>query len=379
MTPPTRPTPFEPLCPTAVEARAWARWAWDRTRFDADPPPSGSLPVDTLRAWRLGPLVYAALSAAGDERRAPLRGAATEAAGSNLVRGPVLRELLARFDETGIRYALYKGAALVEHFPELRPLRTVSDADVLVRPDDFRRARRVLRRAGLREVRAPEPVSIGWNNERVFLRDTPPELHIDLHKGLHRPPLFASLSEHLVRSAGRHDGLWLAAPELTPLVVAAHRAKHGFTGDGRELLDFRVAVEAMSERDVRALPRLAERHQMLGALYAVWTVVRWWFGHGGAAEEAAYSEAASKVEPFREPLDLLASLDSPFEDDKPWRRVPFLKMYLPMPLLTDHSLAPFRLAATHAALRTADVLVGGPRVLYSVAARRALPRDPDPA
>lgn len=357
---------------TAAVVRPWARWARARVAGEVEPPPPGRLPVSELKAWRLEPLIYSALSSADDPRRAPLRAVAREAAGANLVRPAALRPILSRFDEQGVHYALYKGAGLTLRHPALRGVRAVSDADVLVHPRDFRFARKLLLEAGLSEIRAYEPFSIAWNNERVFVRAQPKELHVDLHRGLHRAPIFAALSEAAIRSARWQDGFWVASDALAPLLIAAHRAKHGYTADARELFDFRFVLDRLDERALRALVPLADDFDMAGALYCAWTLVRWWFGPGAAVEEESYDALVARVGPFRESLDLLASLDSPFESDKPWRRAPFLKMYLPMTLLTGRVVAPLALAALHAAARSVDVAVAGPLTLYSVAARKQI-------
>lgn len=333
----------------------WLRWAASvQHRNAALPAPDGAVPVERARAHRVEPLLYAALADADDPRRGPLASAARATAGANLLLAGALPEVLDAFERAGIRYALFKGAAIVVAHPERRGTRTVSDADILVSPRDFRAARRALVDAGFGADDPPLPLSMAWNNERGFRREAAPTLHIDLHRGLHRPPLFAHLGALALRGAVRRGGVWVVSDAHAPLVIAAHRAKHGYSNDARELYDYFTLVDGAEADTLARLRSDAATTGVSGALYVVWALTRAWFGPMGEAAERAFAQLAADLAPWTEALDAIAVLDSLGDADKPWARLPFLKMYLPMPLLTDRTFAPIAMGGVHAVLRAAD-------------------------
>lgn len=349
----------------APALRMWLRWALGHA-----PKPEGDVPWTAVRASRTEALVYGALRADDDPRAETVAAVARQIAAVNLTRSLALPPVLGEFERVGIPYAVYKGAALTEQCPRLRAVRAVSDADVMVRPRDFHRARRALTEAGFDEQRAAEPVSIVWNNERVYVRRTPTELHVDLHRGLHRAPLFAELSEAMVAGAEWTGRMWVVPAQLAPLAIAAHRAKHGFTADLRELLDIHALREERAY-DPHDLAADARRFGVTGAMYATLGLVRWWFGEGDAAEDAAFTAMEAQTR-HAGAVASLASLDSPTDADKPWARAPFLKLYLPLTVLTDRAVLPLALAGAHVVARALDVAVAGPNAL-GVAATRPRP------
>lgn len=344
-------------------AAAWTRWALHAECGEADAAlPPGPLPVKALRAWRIAPLVHGALSRRGDARAKELHAEALEVTATNLLRRAALPPVLGAFDAAGVPYVLYKGAATVHAMPRFAALRAVSDTDVLVAPDDMHRAGRVLGELGFDEVRNSEPVSIGWNNERVYIRQRPgPELHIDLHAGLHKRPLFESLGLHMVRSARRVDGLWLPQPELALLAIAVHRLKHGYHADARELVDFRLWLDRLSDAERARLLDLADEHGAAGALWTVWTIADAWFGSSPA--EGATLRALGARTGGTAALSRLVALDGPSLAAKPWAGAPFVQLYLPTALATRRAATPLALAALHVALRLADVAVAGPHAV----------------
>lgn len=343
-----------------ASAQRWGRWAWHRLRdATAEPPPVGELPFGDISALRLEGLVHAALRAAGDLRAEPLRVEARKIVAANLIRPAAMTPALAALDRAGVRAVVFKGAATVEQFELLRGIRGVGDADLLVAPRQFGAARAALLAAGFEEQIASEPVSYWSNNERVF-RGGEPTLELDLHRGLHRWPLFSRLSDAVVSSAVQAEHGWRADVQSTPLIAAAHRAKHGYTADARELLDVAAAFGTYDDAVFDDLANRAARFGISGALYALWTLVREWFGPTSDAESAAYRALRGSLGWRRPALDALLSMDRPTDANKPWRRHAFLKLYAPQPLLTDRWFAPAALAAAHVALRGADRLVAGP-------------------
>lgn len=337
----------------------WGRWAWDAVQGADSTAAPAEMPVEELCAFGLAGLVHAALKTAGDPRHASLGPRAREVIAANLMRPLVLEPVLSAFDRAGIRAVLFKGAATTERFEILRGIRGVGDADLLVAPADFGRAREVLSGLGFSAEASSEPVSHWSNNERSFVRSDG-GLEIDLHRGLHRWPLFTRLSEAVVTTSIQANHGWRPQLEMIPLIVAAHRAKHGYTADVRELLDVAVTFRAFEPSRFSALVGRSFELGVAGALYGLWTLVRSWFGPTSRAESAAYADLREQLGWRRPLVDALVALDGPADINKPWRRRAFLKLYAPQPLLTDRWLAPAALAAAHIALRGADRLVAGP-------------------
>ena len=340
----------------------WGRWAWSTIRGTRPDLPQAPLPDALIRAQRLEGLLYAALRASGDERQGRFAVDAREIVASNLIRPIALAPVLAALDAAGVKALVFKGAATTERFELLKGIRGVGDADLLVSPAEFRSARRVLIDLGFAEERSGEPLSYWSNNERSFVGGSP-ELPIDLHRGLHRWPLFSELAADALADAERGTLGWTPSLISTPLLAAAHRAKHGYTADARELLDVASAFETYEHRDFTTLVVRSGQLRMSGALYALWSLVRAWFGPTSRAETRAYAELRASLGWRRGLLDRLVALDSPSDENKPWRGRAFLKLYVPHPLLAERWASPAALLAAHVLLRGADRVVGGSMVL----------------
>jgi hypothetical protein len=320
------------------------------------------LPVELACAQRLEGLLFAALRTVGDARQVEFSATAREIIGTNLLRPLALRPVLAALNEGGVKALLYKGAATTHLFPVLRGVRGVADADLLVSRDQFEAARSILLKLGLAESIAGEPLSFWSNNERVFIGGHP-ELQIDLHRGLHRRPLFDRLAQHALKTAVEEAGVWYPAVTMVPLLAAAHRAKHGYTADARELMDGVSAFARMPDEEFSELAKSAVQLEVAGALYAFWSLVRTWFGPTNDAESAAFIALGDGIGWRRRAIDELVALDGPSDTNKPWAKRGFVKLYAPYPLLAGGWAAPAALLAAHVVLRTADRLAGGVNVL----------------
>lgn len=346
----------------AARVRSWARWAWQQSNGLSEPPPSFALPVELARAQRLEGLLFSALRSVKDPRADQFTATAREIIGTNLMRPLALRGVLSALSDGGVKALLYKGGATTQLFPLLRGVRAVADADLLVSRDDFRAARAILLGLGLSEQIEGEPLSFWSNNERVFVGGEP-ELQIDLHRGLHRRPLFDRLSKYALASAVQTDDTWYPSLLAVPLLAAAHRAKHGYTADARELMDVACAFAQLPDESFSKLTETAFEVEVSGALYALWSLVRTWFGPTGTAESRAYMVLGDRIGWRREAIDKLVALDAPTDQNKPWTGRGFVKLYAPYPLLARGWVAPGVLLAAHVALRTADRLAGGVTVL----------------
>ncbi len=346
----------------AASVRRWARWAWQELAEPGSMPPKCPLPTELARAQRLEGLLCAALRAVRDPREKLFTSTAREIVGTNLMRPLALAPVLNALRTGGVKALLYKGGATTGLFPELRGVRAVGDADLLVARRDFARSRSILLELGFEEQIAGEPVSYWSNNERVFVGGKP-ELQVDLHRGLHRRPLFDRLSEFALASAEESGGVWLPNLSSVPLLAAAHRAKHGYTADARELMDVAAAFRRFRDRDYADLAERSEELKLPGALYALWSLVRAWFGETSAAETAAFLALGDRIGWRRRAIDELVALDSPTDANKPWAGRGFVKLYATYPFVARGVLAPAALMAAHVALRTADRIVGGAEVL----------------
>ncbi len=340
----------------------WAAWAEHTLRGEPAPPPVGEPPVDALILQGLAALVQAALRATRDPRSARFGEIERTVVGQNLLRRAQVQPYLDALDRAGVRYVAIKGEAAVRRDPTLAVTRPMSDVDILVDPAHFRRAITIGLGLGYQEPQTREPLSQWWNCERgLYQADVAPALVIDLHHALHRRPLFGRLGHDTLRTAERVDGAWIPGVRESICVAAAHRSKHGFFADARELLDVRRLLDTLDADGFDRLLADARRWEVDGGLWLVWDRARSWFGSTGPAEDAALARLHASLGVVRgRGMEWLAGLDGLDHAARPWSALPFLQMYVPMPLVTGRVVAPVRLAATHAVLRFADTLVAGP-------------------
>ena len=328
-----------------------SRLAWQRFAVHAGPQPSGRVPWDEL--WADGLALRVLDRGAPGPVPSDLRAHAQATLAANVVRLQAARELAGALDAVGVPYVLLKGGAMLVLAPHSVRTRAMSDLDVLVDPADFTTAQRIAEGLGYRRVDAPRPVSERWTCELELRRtDGAFVSAIDLHRGLHHGALWRALSSGVLARRVRVDGVAIPSADDALLVIAAHRARHAYRGDLRELADAWDLLPLVTDAD--ALAALADASHVAGALWALVTSVAPW-GDRGAAVYAALGGRVPSVFQRR----LLASVRAasrwtPREQTGAAPR--FASMYTPLVAGGVPLLDATRAAVTHGALRLGDRL-----------------------
>lgn len=139
-----------------------------------------------------------------------------------------LQEIVAAFDDEGVRVVVLKGPALGRTAYPDPALRPSSDLDLLVLPDQMSRSRTTLEGLGYKCIERRFEISRDFYNDELFVhqkneRDKPQvELHWDLHRfsGIRRDVGVEELFERAVKV--RHKAFAFEA--LDPIDAFMHRA-----------------------------------------------------------------------------------------------------------------------------------------------------------
>ena len=183
---------------------------------------------------RVSPLLWRVAqrwAAEDDDWSALLRGDSLRCKAQAMIVRPRLgSHVLGPLRAAGIQPMLIKGAAFAERYPG-PGLRPMDDVDLLVRPDEHRRAADVLQRAGWRTTRRQGP-AYSLSLAHPDLPGLPVDLHLDLEIGADRVFRFgASELWAARRTVDLYGGpAFIADPELELLLIATHAAKpfHNF-------------------------------------------------------------------------------------------------------------------------------------------------------
>ena len=189
-----------------------------------------------------------------------------------------LGRLFAAFEEAGVDYMPLKGAKMKPRYPR-QGLRTMGDADVLIRVEQYDTIVPILQRLGYEEV-------VESDHELVWKR---PGLYLELHKRL-----IPSYNKDLYAWFG--DGWRLARPEkgrcygMKPedewIYIFSHFAKHYRDGGigCRHVADlwvFRRCFPDMDENDIRAQLEGLGLSEFYGHTCRL---LEYWF-HSGAGDD----------------------------------------------------------------------------------------------
>lgn len=271
----------------------WARFAYRGWRDEGVSAPSGSPPAAGIECLGLGPLLHRALRHRRDARAEAFAVAHQRAAGPNLALvGRVARArdaLLAH----GITPVLIKGGAfLLRHSPGDLGVRALADFDLLVGPERFDEAFARLAEAGWRRLvpalthssRVAPAITLVTTDARGI------SVQLDLHRHLAQWPLLKEFPARVIAQAETVGGWPMSTVAHSALLVAAHRARHAFANDARDLVDLAAASHAMDDAAwVRVEDEGAELG-LTGALYGAMRQAAWWLdeeGGPGARRAAA--------------------------------------------------------------------------------------------
>jgi len=322
--------------------------------------PPGPIPWDALSRVGLAGYVSLALSRAGDKRGEAHQHAAHRTLLANLLRVQSVRGFGEALDHAHVPWLLIKGAATIVRYPPLMGARPMGDIDLLVRPSAYHRAARVLSDAGFREVDLALPISRFVARERVFQRETDAGvIEIDLHRALHHGPLDGGLSEAAIQGRVYNGAVPIPWHGHGVLIAAVHRARSGFDGQGPELLDARLALDALSDGDWTALLRDASSIGLRPLLAVLLRQILPWFGLL-PREHMEINTVPQRRTITGEPLDALverAARDGRDALPRTWvERWPFTRAYIPFVLAGPRPLAAALGIGVHALLRTTDLV-----------------------
>ena len=229
--------PFASHAPVgALLERSDLRWDWV---------------VRQARAHQVGPLIHHHLQAlfpelVPSEAKEKLRALFHARLRRSLLLKRTLPQLLAHLERQGVQAIPFKGPVLAARaYSSNEHLRAFGDLDLLVRPQDARRAAAALEAAGFEATRSlpsrltsPERGYLPWQdrhgNAIGFVRDegTPGEVPVDLHWGLAShyfqfPMTPETLRKRLVPVALEPDlQVQALSPEDLLLFLCAHATKH---------------------------------------------------------------------------------------------------------------------------------------------------------
>ena len=153
-----------------------------------------------------------------------------QALGRTMATDRVTAEVVEAFRQAGIRSILLKGPAMARWLYDEAALRPYLDADILVAPEDFREAERILSERGFHRE-GLDTIPGDWpKHARTWYRDD--RGNVDLHRtlfGVRIPD-----AELWALLATRTEAMWVSGTDVDvldlpgrALVLALHAAKDG--------------------------------------------------------------------------------------------------------------------------------------------------------
>ena len=185
-----------------------------------------------------------------------------------------LQSLYAAFEEHGIDYLPLKGSRMKYLYPKPE-LRTMGDADILIRTEQYERLVPVLERLGFTAGQETDHELV-WRSKGLYL-----ELHKRLIPSYNRDlyPYFGDGWNRAVKEKGCRYGM-KAEDEF--IYLFTHFAKH-FRDGGigcRHVADLWVFLRAKADLDETYIQKELEKLQLLGFYQNVRTLMPVWFEDG---------------------------------------------------------------------------------------------------
>lgn len=337
-------------------AGPWTRWAWrvwsHGGAATALPDDTRAFHADVVAGCGLGPLVAKALQQAGDARANWMGPLVRDTTAANLMRRSELQPLYASLTANDVRWCLLKGAATMQRFPDVTSLRRMTDIDLLVHADDFRRVGDTLASDGWKRVDDLGPVGSRWACENTWQRRRTILVELDVHRALHHTPIAQSLTADLLAEVEVVNGLPVPSPTTALLHIALHRAKSAWQGHAAELLDARLLSNSLSDDEFEQLVARARRNGLLNSLSVVLLATHWWLGEIPLREQwhLQHLSAASRDRVAR--LAMQGAKAMPIQDF--WPR--FLKIYAGLAYADGAQREYLAAFVAHGAVRTLDKL-----------------------
>lgn len=182
------------------------------------------------------------------------------------------KKLFAAFEEAGIDYMPLKGLRMKALYPKPE-LRTMGDADVLIRLDQYDKIKPILEAQGFAE-------KVESDHELIWEKKS---LYLELHKRLipsYNPDLYAYFEDAWGLAVPEQGHCWAMTPEDEWLYIFAHMAKHYRDGGIglRHLTDlyvFRLAHPSLNEGHIRAA---LDRLELTEFYRHICRLLDYWFG-----------------------------------------------------------------------------------------------------
>ncbi|MBN1946982.1 MAG: nucleotidyltransferase family protein [Bradymonadales bacterium] len=347
----------------------WASFAWCHfTGRPAEVPRSRLPDAPALLRIGLGALLHRVLADRQMEGDPRLALAARNIHAFNIVALQRMGELTRLLEAEHVVPVAHKGAAVISLIPGYAAVRAMADIDVLVRPEQFGTAVRLLEAQGGRQLKRNQPVSGLWSSERALQFEGPMlPLNLDIHRRLHHWPLAGKLTRRALDSAQQAGGLWVPPVAECLCIAALHRAKHGFVGDCRDLLDVALLLDRLEERGLEGLIQTARRCEILPGLVVIVKLAAGWFGVDSAEwSERVRALSGALGRKQRERTDRLAREAATWSPDHPLPALPFVALYRHMPVATGRLVPAVLGALIHAGFRAGDVVVRGRRAAPNI-------------
>jgi len=239
----------------------------------------------------LAPLLYKKLdsvpwlAAIPEEPLRVLRDAYFTSAARNIILQSELEAIADRLAQAGIRVMVLKGAALANSLYGNIALRPMSDLDLLVRPDDVKRAIDILENFDYvlvgTEADRLDPFAPSFTGELVFSKDSPVRATVELHWQLIPAVTFRKatrldtdkLWKHTAPlTIGMHEALQLT-PEATLVHLCTHLGVHSFR-HLRGLLDVALLARELDAAQWERFAGLAEVCQVRTVTYVALTLAQ---------------------------------------------------------------------------------------------------------
>ncbi|MDF1719733.1 MAG: nucleotidyltransferase family protein [Minwuia sp.] len=177
------------------------------------------------------------------------------------------RKWLQAIRDAGVPCMAIKGLASGAWLYDRPEDRGISDADLLIRPDDLARVLDVLQAAGFAFADEPTRSRWGFISQASFQPLLSPDgaVNIDLHIAGDAAPFAEALPTETLFAAGRAaDGVCIPAREHAFLIAASHAARDLFTGDAaKTVIDGLLMLKHHPGLDWAEIARCSRSGRML--------------------------------------------------------------------------------------------------------------------
>ena len=200
-----------------------------------------------------------------------------------------LQQLLERFEEAGIEYMPVKGAVIKPMYPKPE-CRTMGDADLLIRQEQFPRIRQLVMDMGMEKLEVLSDYESAWGDDQLKI-----ELHTTLvSKELRRLYRYYDTGWKFAKKQG-DSCRYLLSPEDHLVFMVGHFAKHYMNGSicAKDICDFWIWLRTYPDMDMAYVQRELKTLE-LDAFYGnLLQLLSCWFAGEEATEAVELITAAA--------------------------------------------------------------------------------------